>query len=136
MAITVTIRPGGARTEVRGLPWEGPGAGYRIVGEAIDATRQDQVKYAHGSFTVARARTESLILSLAKRYGRVHVVQFAGQTKCVAACWAAKPETALECECSCAGVNHGSGRALERTVDQAEELSVSRAHRREFDVYG
>lgn len=47
--ITVTIRPHRRWTEVRGLPYEGAGAGYSIIGTMIGATRKDQVKYERGA---------------------------------------------------------------------------------------
>jgi hypothetical protein len=45
--VTVTLRPNGARTEVRGLPWTGrAGDAYAVMEEAIDASRQGQVQYS------------------------------------------------------------------------------------------
>lgn len=48
-----------------------------------------------------------LVRKCLARYGKVHVIQpFFEQQKCAPACWDAHGE---ECECSCMGVNHGSG---------------------------
>jgi hypothetical protein len=137
MTITVTIRPNGARTEVRDLPWEGRGAGYRIVGEAIGASREGQVQHIGGGvFTVSRPHTVGLIGALATRYGRIRVIQYGGQTMCVEACWKSQhPENAWQCSCSCAGANHGSGQPLDLIVDEAGPagaLSVSRSAVREW----
>ena len=132
--VTVVIRPR-RRTEIRGMPWEGKGQGYRLLADAIKASRDGQVKYEDRVFTVSRPHTAAIVKFLAGRYGHVRVIQYAGQTKCVAACWGASPDTALECECSCAGENHGTQRPLERLVDDGD-LSVSRARRREYDVVG
>ena len=142
MPVTVTIRPNGARTEIRGLPWTGrPGDTYAVLEEAIDASRQGQVQYSHQGrfFSVARSHTHSLIAYLAERYGHVHVIQHGGLAKCVSACWTADPESAWECECSCAGSNHGSGHAIGRIVAESGptgELSVARLGPREWEVYG
>jgi hypothetical protein len=138
MTVTVTVRPG-ARTEIRGLPWGRPGEGYEIIGEAIRASRRGQVEYAHGAFTVARSHTVELIEALAARYGRVQVIHHGGLTKCVAECWRARPDTAYECECSCAGANHGSKHPLGRIVSEngpAGELSVASEGARVYDVFG
>lgn len=57
-------------------------------------------------------------------------------TKCVEACWkTASPDTAITCECSCAGSNHGSGHPLSKTVSEdgpAGALSVEAAGPREY----
>ncbi|GAA1836236.1 hypothetical protein GCM10009795_096740 [Nocardioides hankookensis] len=139
MTITVTIRPNGARTEVRNLPWDGrPGSGYAIIEDAIDASRRGQVLYSGGAFLVARGHTALLVRRLADRFGHVHVIQHGGTTQCVEACWNASPDTGLTCECSCAGTNHGSGHQLGRIVSEsgpAGALSVAPAAAREYDVY-
>lgn len=121
------------------MPWEGPGAGYGIVGEAIGATRSDQVRFGGGVFTVARGHTQGLIANLAARYGLVRVIQYGGTTKCVEACWSAAPETTTMCQCSCAGDNHGSGGPHGRIVSSggsAGALSVAHRGPREYDVHG
>jgi hypothetical protein len=139
--ITVVIRPHGARTEIRDLPWTGsPRATYALLEDAIGASRRGQVQYSRSTraFSVARAHSGQLILSLADRFGHVHVIQHGGQTRCVSACWNADPNTAWECECSCAGSNHGTQRPLGRIVadvGDAGELSVARATPHEWDVY-
>jgi len=114
--ITVVIRPK-RRTEIRDLPFEGPGAGYRILGDMFSATRQGQVDYVNRVWSVSRPHTNAVILGLAVRYGRVKVIQHGGVEKCVEACWkTGMPENAMTCECACAGRNHGSGMPYKITV--------------------
>jgi hypothetical protein len=137
MTVTVTIRPK-ARTEIRGLPWLEHGGNYAVLAECIGASRRGQVQYANGIFTVARSHTRALISALARRFGQVHVIQYGGVDKCVEACWNAKPETAIDCVCSCAGINHGSRRPIGVIVSEdgyAGALSVAPAGPREYDVY-
>jgi hypothetical protein len=50
---------------------------------------------------------DDLIQRGLKKFGKVYVVQaYKEQQKCAPACWGAK---GFHCECSCMGVNHGSG---------------------------
>lgn len=137
MTVTVTVRPNGARTEIRGLPFLESGGNYRLLGEAIAATRRGQVLYSGGAFTVSRPHTVRLIEFLVARFGRVKVIQHGGLTKCVSECWNAKPHTVMTCECSCAGSNHGSGVAIGKVVSQsgpAGALSVQSEGYREYFV--
>lgn len=139
MVVTVTIRPK-ARTEIRGLPWTGkPSDNYELIEEYIDASQRGQVRYASGSFSVARGHTQALIAGLARRFGQVHVIQYGGVNTCVEACWDANPETVALCECACAGSNHGSYKPLGKVVrgdGPSGALSVTPAGPREYDVYG
>lgn len=62
------------------------------------------------TWTVKRSRFQRMIEALATRWGAVEVTQYgSSQSKCVPACWNGNPERVWECECSCAGSNHGSG---------------------------
>lgn len=107
--VTVTIKPG-SRTEIRDMPFEGNGLGYTILGEMFGASRRGQVEYANRVWSVSRPHTNAIILGLAKRYGRVRVIQHGGLDKCVEQCWQrGNPNNAWTCECACAGRNHGSG---------------------------
>lgn len=138
VTVTVTIRPG-ARTQIRRLPWTGePGGGYAVLEDCIGATRRGQVLYENGSFSVARGHTQALVSALAQRFGRVHVIQYGGIEKCVEACWNANPETAIACECSCAGDNHGTRRPLGKVVSDdgpSGALSVASTGPRAYDVH-
>lgn len=137
VTVTVTIRPG-ARTQIRGLPWTSePGAGYTVLEECIGATRRGQVRYASGAFSVARSHTHALVAALACRFGRVHVIQYGGIEKCVEACWNAKADTAIACECSCAGANHGTRRPQGKVVSEdgpSGALSVASTGPRKYEV--
>lgn len=139
MTVTVTVRPGGARTEIRDLPFGKPGDGYRIIGTAIEATQDGMVKYDRKirAFTVARGHTTKLIEALAARYGVVKVIQHGGLTKCVSACWGADPDSTMVCECSCAGANHATGKPIGRVVSAggaSGSLSVAPAPPRTYVV--
>jgi len=142
VTVTVTVRPNGARTEVRGLPWTGnPRDGYAALEDAIDASRRGQVLYdrQHKAFTVSRSHTELLIYRLAQKFGHVHVIQYGGITKCVEECWRLRDlDTSATCQCSCAGANHGTGVAPGRIVGQvnAGALAVASTGPREYDIYG
>ncbi|MCS6557322.1 hypothetical protein NYQ31_02800 [Curtobacterium flaccumfaciens] len=111
MSVTVIIRPK-QRTEIQHMPFEAKGAGYKILEDMIGASRRGQVEYSFSTRTwsVSRPHSNAVILGLAARYGRVKVIQHGGVEKCVEACWkSGHPEKAWECECACAGRNHGSG---------------------------
>lgn len=131
------LDPAGARTEVRGLPFGKAGDGYNIIGDAICATQRGQVKYENRAFTVSRPHTTRLIEALAVKYGAVMVIQHGGTTMCVSACWNADPDSTWECECSCAGENHGTREPLGRVVSEdgpAGALSVAAAPPRTYVV--
>lgn len=136
----MTLRPG-KRAEVRGLPWTGkPSETYALLEDLIGASRRGQVLYDRQTkaFSVARSHAVELINGLAATYGQVHVIQYGGVEKCVEACWNARPETAIDCECSCAGANHGSQRPVGRIVAEGAggALSVAALSPREWDVFG
>ena len=69
------------------------------------------------TWTVRRSRFARMIEALADEHGSVLVTQYsASQSKCVESCWTGSPNRAWECECSCAGSNHGSGWPLGNEV--------------------
>jgi hypothetical protein len=114
MAVTVTIRPATtrrpSRVDVTDLPWDDrPGSGYEIIEDAIGAPHMSHVQYENGTFSVGRPYAKRLILELAQRFNRVHVVQFGGSSVCTEACWNNDDGDAFACDCSCAGANHGQG---------------------------
>lgn len=136
--VTVTIRPGGARTEVTGLPWTGrPQDNYQLLEEAIGASRRGQVNFSSGRWSVARKHTPELIEALAERFGSVFVIQHGGQERCVEACWdRGEPSNRALCECSCAGRNHGDKTPPGRVVGQgrAGQIAVSPLPPHEYEV--
>lgn len=135
--LTVVIKPG-ERTKIHYLPFTGKGAGYSTLGGMFGATRRGQVGYEDGVWSVSPAHTDKVVFGLAKLYGRVRVIQHGGLEKCVQQCWEkGNPEKALECQCSCAGRNHGSGHSYDYTVGgdgPGGELSVQASAPREFYV--
>lgn len=118
----VTLHPG--ERAIFKLPWRGSsGANYdwlkAICGERTRPKYDSESK----SFLVARPHAQYVIDALVKEYGRVKVMQFGHTaTTCVEQCWNAKIETIAECECGCAGSNHGSGRPLDTMIQSG--LSV------------
>ena len=92
------------------LPWRGSSnANYDwLKGVCGDRTRP---KYdpATKRFLVARAHAQHVLNALVEEYGHVLVTQFGHTaTTCVEQCWNANPDNAIDCECGCAGTNHGS----------------------------
>lgn len=60
------------------------------------------------------SRFSELVRLALARYGSVYLIQaFRRLQKCAPACWKAEGP---DCECSCMGENHGTGRALEYEV--------------------
>lgn len=123
-AVTVIIptkRDG--RVRVR-LPYQSGSANYDLLRDILRPSTV-QIKYSSAErlFSVARTHAPHLIQGLAARFGSVTVRQYGWkQTTCVDQCWNARPETAWDCECGCAGTNHGSGHPLRHLVNSA--LSV------------
>jgi hypothetical protein len=103
-------RPLQGRTEVR-IPYK-PAPGNR---EMLKRICGENTRPSYNSSTrcyeVAREHLPALIDQLPDELGMpVDVtLQGAAQTKCVEACWNARPETIWNCECSCAGRYHGAG---------------------------
>ena len=140
VTITVTIRPEGTRrpgtVEVTGLPWdERPGSGYETIEDAMGGPGQGAVLYENGSFSVGRLHAQRLVLGLAERFGRVHVVQFGGSAACGQDCWASDEGDPFACDCSCAGANHGGGdETLVGPPSAAPKDRRSRPRPRRYDV--
>lgn len=68
-----------------------------------------------GAWLIVRAHTDTVLAAMIERFGHgvvtvVHDV--ATQQACGPSCQNANPMTALQCECSCGGVNHGGYRGL------------------------
>ncbi len=79
-----------------------------ICGEGTHVRYNRQLR----CFEITRGRLPVLMDRLATELGQPVelVLHGAAQTHCVEACWRdAKPETAWQCVCSCAGWFHGSG---------------------------
>lgn len=67
--------------------------------------------------------TPKLINELAVLFGGIRVVQHGGVTLCVEPCWNASPDTSWDCECSCAGRNHGTGHPIGAIVSTSDSTT-------------
>jgi len=114
---------GGRRARVH-LPFQTGSANYDLIRDLL-APDVVQIKYERAAhvFTVARHHAQDLIDGLARHFGEVEVRQYGWRrTTCVEQCWNAKPESAWDCECACAGTNHGTRTPLAQLV--APGLSI------------
>lgn len=101
-------RPLKGRTTIR-LPYAAAGGNFDLLKEICGERTRPQYDKPH--FSVARAHTPAVIDGLADHFDRVEVtLEGSARTTCVEACWTAKPETAWDCICGCAGKNHGTGK--------------------------
>lgn len=119
----MTLRPG-ERASIQ-LPWRGSStANYdwlkEVCGERTRPLYDRQAK----RFLVARPHAQHVLDALVDEFKQVLVVQYGhAATTCVEPCWNARPDTVTDCECGCAGANHGSGSPIGREVKDG--LSVS-----------
>lgn len=106
---SVILRPK-SRAEIY-LPWRGnPRANFEWLRCVCgDRTRPEYDRQSK-RFYVARGHIQHIIQALVEEYGSVKVTQYGYRsTTCVQQCWNANPNSYLQCECGCAGRNHGSG---------------------------
>ncbi len=94
------------------MPWGGSARAnmdwLRDLGLQISDRRLQVAKGPNGSWLVPRARTDFVRLCLLERWPAITVVHDVSNVQvCAQACQTANPETALICECSCGGINHG-----------------------------
>lgn len=72
----------------------------------ISGRRHPQWLPSKSAFEVPQSWFNDLVRRCADRYGKVYIIQpHNKQQKCARRCWEAVGE---ECECSCAGENHGT----------------------------
>lgn len=116
MRPNVVLRPG-ERASVE-LPWRGsPSANFEWLKEACGARTRPIFDRESKRFLVARPHVSHVIDALVDEYDQVLVVQYGDTAStCVEQCWNAKAETVADCECGCAGANHGSGHAMGKEV--------------------
>ncbi len=112
----MTLRAGHP-TRVR-LPYLPDGGNYKLLREIRGpGTHHPRYDSTTKEFVVPRNGTNELLAGLIARFSRIEVtVVGVASTTCVAACWDGNPDTVLECECACAGSNHGTGRKLGNEV--------------------
>ena len=110
------------------LPFAAHGGNYLLLHELT--SNRVSVDYLRGHFYLKRTHAAKVIYGLAARGYEVHVTQDGyRRITCVAACWNANPDNAFDCECGCAGMNHGSGQPLSHEVNS--ELSVDGEYTRQ-----
>jgi hypothetical protein len=74
------------------------------------------------AWSVPKSWFEDLLRRILSKYGAAYVIQpFRRDEKCAPACWNA---VGAQCECSCMGENHGSGRPEGRWHIVSETLAV------------
>lgn len=106
------------------LPYRGnPHANYdwlkQVCGDLTRPVYDRQSK----RFQVARTHVGHVLEALVEEFSTVHVSIYGNtRTTCVERCWNAKLEAITDCECGCAGANHGSRGPMGKEVEQG--LSV------------
>lgn len=127
MKPSVVLKPG-ERASIN-LPWRGtPNANYEWLKDVCGNRTRPKYDPTTKRFLVARVHAQHVLDALVEEYGRVIVIQFGhAATTCVEQCWNANPNNAIECECGCAGTNHGSkvpfGREVTPGLAVKHELS-------------
>lgn len=77
----------------------------------------------HKLWELPKAWFKDTVQDCAARWGKVYVVQpYNEMEKCAAACWNA---VGIECECSCMGQRHGTGRPEGRWYEISETCAIS-----------
>lgn len=106
------------------LPYQKPPRNLNLLKD-ICGPRSRVTYNQMGYFEIAPIHLQKLIVKLPSTLGERLEVDLYGakQTKCVAKCWDASSTTKWECECSCAGTNHGTGQPLDKQV--SSDLSIS-----------
>ena len=109
--IPVVYKPPGKRPLLVRCPYA-KGNAYWLRGPTTNhRVRWDE---QHVAWEVPRSRFDNIVRLCLDRYGEVYVIQtFRPLETCAPACWDAKGH---DCECSCMGANHGSGRSLAHVV--------------------
>ena len=113
----LTLYPGNQRAEFY-LPWRGSaGRNFEWIKTVCGKLTRPQYDKEKRRFMIARAHTDLVLEALLEEYSCVKVDHYGfAKTTCVEQCWNANPENFLQCECSCAGQNHGSGHPMGKEV--------------------
>ena len=103
------VRPLDGRARVW-LPFRSGSGNYDLLRGICGERTRPEYNPSLKCFEVARDHVAALVELLPGELGQPVEVELHGstQTKCVEACWTAKPETVFDCVCSCAGRYHGS----------------------------
>jgi hypothetical protein len=111
MSVSV-YRPVKGRLTVK-LPFRSGGGNFDLLKEICGERTRPVYDRATSSFQVAANHLGVLIDGLLDRFRQVTLTtQHYRQQTCVESCWNASPDSIEECVCGCAGLNHGSRRAL------------------------
>ena len=118
----MTLKPG-ERASIE-LPWRGgPKANFEWLKAVCGTRTRPKYDKTTRQFLVARVHAKHVLDALVAEYESVLVTQYGHvATTCVEQCWNARRETVIDCECGCAGHNHGSGHPLGKEL--AAGLSV------------
>jgi hypothetical protein len=110
-AIPVVYQPGGRRPLLVRLPYREGNRDWLLANGRSIAWRA-----RWKAWEVPRSRFDEIIGLALERFESCWVIQeYRPLEKCAPACWNAM---GYECQCSCLGANHGSGRQLEHVVDE------------------
>lgn len=93
------------------LPWSGDKkANYQWLKEICGTRTRPEFNRTTRYFDFNRKYASQVIAALVEKYERVLVTIHGNvSTTCVDKCWTANRETIVNCLCSCAGRNHGTG---------------------------
>lgn len=128
--VNMILKPG-ERASIA-LPYRGnPSANFDWLKEVCGDRTRPQYDRASKRFRVARAHTQHVLAALVDEFSQVHVTIYGHtRTTCVEQCWNARPETIADCECGCAGANHGSrepmGRQVQRGLSVQHDLTSAK----------
>lgn len=102
-AVSVVIRKGSPDPLYLRLPYATDNRPWLSEGHRRNPTWDRDSK----QWTTPVSWFDEIIQRALIRYGRIYVIQlYKEQQKCAPACWNAQ---GFHCECSCLGVNHGTG---------------------------
>ena len=106
------------------LPYRGsPRANFDWLKEVCGDRTRPRYDRSSRRFLVARPHAQHVLAALVDEFNQVFVTIYGyTRTTCVERCWNANPETIADCECGCAGANHGSRHPMGTQVQQG--LSV------------
>lgn len=107
------VRPLKGPLRIR-LPYRPKYANRSLLEQACES--HARVKYiGAGTFTAPRSRLRQILDAIRHEFHQSVILELHGatQTSCDYRCWSANPDTWMDCECHCAGSNHGSGAPFE-----------------------
>lgn len=103
------VRPLKGPLQIR-LPYR-PNHANRILLEEACGSRATIKYIGEGTFNAPRTHLRPIIDTVLQEFQQPVCLEIHGstQTTCDHRCWSANPDTWMECQCHCAGSNHGSG---------------------------